>query len=172
MPKQQIIEEKNSTEEKLHKFLLKKVQRLVKTQQNILHISSKQNEITDLLKENNLYTKTNNLNEINFEEKAFSQIILDLDSPACDNLEQLLIDCKKILFKYANLIIIATDLCSFNNKIKFIFESKLENFKRPNRAVTGGYVRDLLLKNGFSIRNRAWKFNDKILYLSTFDIEI
>ena len=68
MPKQQIIEEKNSTEEKLHKFLLKKVQRLVKTQQNILHISSKQNEITDLLKENNLYTKTNNLNEINFED--------------------------------------------------------------------------------------------------------
>ena len=145
------------------RYMLKKIGRAVKTGQKILHISNKQEDIEELLKPENFYTKQDNFENL---DSGYSQIIFDLDMAALDDFAASLDLCKKILFKNGTLIVIATDMCSWRNKINFLFENKLEGINRPNRAVSAGFIRQSLLEKGFLLKNRAWKFENKIMVIA------
>lgn len=149
----------------LHKYLIKKIRRAVNDNQSILHLSNKQNQITEIFSKENFYTKQENFNGINLEKESFSQIILDLDMPSCDEFNKTLEICKKILFKHGHLIIIASNMCSFKNKINFFFENRLEGLSRPNRAVTPGFLRQTLIEKGFQLNNRGWQYDKKLLVI-------
>ena len=147
----------------LHKYMIKKLVRAINQGQNILHLSNKQFQITELFSQNNFYSKIESFSEIDTNKEAYSQIILDLDMPELDDFKQALEISKKILFKYGQIMIIASNMCSFKNKINFFFENRLEGLKRPNRAVTPGFLRQTLIENGFHIKNRGWQYGEKIL---------
>lgn len=149
----------------LHKYLIKKIRRAVNDNQSILHLSNKQNQITEIFSKDNFYTKQENFNGLNLEKESFSQIILDLDMPSCDEFNKTLDICKKILFKHGHLIIIASNMCSFKNKINFFFENRLEGLSRPNRAVTPGFLRQTLIEKGFQLNNRGWQYGEKLLVI-------
>ncbi|MDD9898621.1 MAG: hypothetical protein OXU45_06440, partial [Candidatus Melainabacteria bacterium] len=53
-----------SKEDQLHKFLLKKIKREIASGQSVLHLSSKQQQIKELLAEKNHYTKVESLDEL------------------------------------------------------------------------------------------------------------
>jgi hypothetical protein len=149
----------------LHKYLIKKIRRAINDNQSILHLSNKQNQITEIFSKDNFYTKQENFDGLNLEKESFSQIILDLDMPSCDEFKKTLDICKKILFKHGHLIIIASNMCSFKNKINFFFENRLEGLSRPNRAVTPGFLRQTLIEKGFQLNNRGWQYNEKLLLI-------
>lgn len=169
MLKQQNIESNKISFEKddvLHKYLIKKLKRAINSGQSILHISAKQGQITELFSENNFYTKTNDFSEQDLSKEAYSQIILDLDMPACDDFKQSIENARKLLFKHGNLIIIASNMCSFKNKINFFFENRLEGLNRPNRAVTPGFIRQTLIENNYEMKNRGWQYDEKLLAIA------
>ena len=85
--------------------------------------------------------------------------------PNCDEFKKTLDICKKILFKHGHLIIIASNMCSFKNKINFLFENRLEGLSRPNRAVTPGFLRQTLIEKGFQLNNRGWQYDEKLLVI-------
>jgi hypothetical protein len=149
----------------LHKYLIKKIRRAVNDNQSILHLSNKQNQITEIFSKENFYTKQENFDGLNLEKESFSQIVLDLDMPNCDEFKKTLDICKKILFKHGHLIIIASNMCSFKNKINFLFENRLEGLSRPNRAVTPGFLRQTLIEKGFQLNNRGWQYDEKLLVI-------
>ncbi len=150
----------------LHKYLIKKIRRAVEDKQTIVHVSNKQFQIEELLSDNNFYTRVESLDELDLNKEAYSQVILDLDMPSLDKFEASLEKAKRVMFKHANLIIIASNMCSFKNKINFFFENKLEGLTRPNREVSPGFVRQTLCENGWFLKNRAWNYGDKILTIS------
>lgn len=150
----------------LHKYLIKKLKRAINDNQSILHISNKQNQITELFEEENFYTKSDNFDNIDQSKESFSQVILDLDMEALDDFKKALAISKKVLFKHGHLIIIASNMCTFKNKINFIFENRLEGLTRPNRAVTPGFLRQTLIENGFHLKNRGWQYNEKLLVIT------
>ena len=145
------------------RYMLKKIGRAVKTGQKILHLSNKQEDIENLLETENFYTKQSDFKNL---DSGYSQIILDLDMPALDDFQASLELCQKLLFKNGTLIVIGTDMCSWRNKINFLFENKLEGINRPNRAVSAGFIRQTLLEKGFLLKNRAWKFENKIMVIA------
>jgi hypothetical protein len=150
----------------LHKYLIKKLKRAINNGQSILHISNKQNQITELFSLDNIYTKQKDFSNLDLNKEAYSQIILDLDMPSCDDFKLCLEYARKLLFKHGNLIIIASNMCSFKNKINFLFENKLEGLSRPNRAVTPGFIRQTLLENAYEMKNRAWQYDEKLLVIT------
>lgn len=150
----------------LHKYLIKKLKRAINDNQSILHISNKQNQITELFEKENFYTKANNFETVDQSKESFSQVILDLDMEALDDFKKALAISKKILFKHGHLIIIASNMCTFKNKINFIFENRLEGLTRPNRAVTPGFLRQTLIEHGFHLKNRGWQYNEKLLVIT------
>mgnify|MGYP002639984688 CR=1 FL=1 len=149
----------------LHKYLIKKLKRAINDGQSILHISNKQNQITDLFQEENFYTKAENFDKTDQAKASYSQIILDLDMESLDNFSAALEICRKILFRHGHLIIIASNMCSFKNKVNFFFENRLEGLKRPNRAVTPGFLRQTLIESGFHLNNRGWQYEEKLLVI-------
>ena len=150
----------------LHKFLLKKVRRAMNEGQSILHISNKHYQIEEEHAPKNFYTKKGNFNGEDLSKEAYSQIIIDLDMPVFDDFNTALETIRKLLFKHGNLIIIASNMCSFRNKINFFFENKLEGLTRPNRAITSGFLRQTLIESGFHLKNRGWQYGEKLLVIA------
>ena len=75
----------NSKQENFHRLMLKKIRREIRTGQSILHISDKQNQISEILSVNNIFNKVSSLNpdelrsqNISRTHKAFSYIIFRL----------------------------------------------------------------------------------------------
>lgn len=156
----------NNQDDVLHKYLIKKLKRAINDSQSILHISNKQNQVTELFNDENFYTKADDFSTVNLNKASFSQIILDLDMEALDDFTETLKICRNILFKHGNLIIIASNMCTFKNKINFLFENKLEGLKRPNREVTPGFLRQTLIEKGFHLKNRGWQYEEKLLVIA------
>lgn len=149
----------------LHKYLIKKLKRAINDSQSILHLSNKQNQITELFTEQNFYTKADSFSSIDANKESYSQVILDLDMPALDDFKKVLEISRKVLFKHGQLIIIASNMCTFKNKINFLFENRLEGLTRPNRAITPGFLRQTLIENDFHLKNRGWQYNEKLLVI-------
>lgn len=161
--------------DKLHKFLLKKIKREVASGQAILHISNKQQQITDLLSANNIYTQISDLNElkdlgIKPGQKAFTYVIADLDMPCLDDFNKFLNRVSTTIIRPGLLIIIASNLATFHNQLAIWFGNDLDNFSRPNRAVTPGFLRTRLLEKGYFVKNRFWQYDHKLLIMADIPI--
>ncbi len=155
----------------LHKFLLKKIKREIASGQSILHISNSQEQITELLKDNNQYCKVSRLEDlqalgINATKKSFTYVIADLDMPCLDNFEEFLKQIAPTIIRPGLLIIVASNLATFSNQIGIWFGNDLENFSRPNRAVTPGFLRTKLLEHGYFVKNRFWQYDQKLLIMA------
>ncbi len=157
--------------DKLHKFLLKKLKREIASGQAVLHISNKQQQVTDLLSANNIYTQVQDLAQlenlgISKVQKAFTYVIADLDMPCLDDFDSFLNQIAPQIIRPGLLIIIASNLATFSNQLGIWFGNDLENFKRPNRAVTPGFLRTRLLEKGYFVKNRFWQYNEKLLIMA------
>ena len=157
--------------DKLHKFLLKKLKREIASGQAILHISNKQEQVTDLLSANNIYTQITELSELNKlgiikTQKAFTYVIADLDMPDLDDFDSFLNRIAPMIIRPGLLIIIASNLATFRNQLAIWFGNNLEDFKRPNRAVTPGFLRTRLLEKGYFVKNRFWQYDEKLLIMA------
>jgi hypothetical protein len=161
-------------DDKLHNFLLKKIRKEIVGTQSIVHLSVKQKQITESFVEINNYAKFASVFELenalqDSSTKVFSHIIVDLDLPCCDDFENFVQGIKSYMSSTALLIIVATNLCTWRNKISFWFGNDLEDLPRPYRAVAPRFLRDRLLANGYSIRNRFWDYGDKILIMANLN---
>lgn len=160
--------------DQLHKLLLKKIRLEITSGQTVLHVSSKQDQITEMLVGGNLLTKISSLDEIATKQiqtkKAFSYVIADMDSPALDDFEKFLDLAASMIIRPGLLIITASNLCAFKNKINFCFDNAPENFTRPIRAVPSGYLRNRLIEKGFFVKNRYWAYDDKLLIMADIPI--
>ncbi len=161
-------------DDKLHPFLLKKIRKEIIGTQSILHLSAKQKQVTESFMSANHYAKFESLESLRTKlggtlNPAFSHLIIDLDLPCCDNFEDFLFEIKKLMLPNALLIIIASNLCSWRNKINFWFGNDLEDIARPYRAVAPRFLRDNLLANSFQVKNRFWDYGDKILIMANLD---
>lgn len=157
--------------DKLHKFLLKKLKREIASGQAVLHISNKQQQVTDLLSVNNIYTRITELNDlsnlgISKAQKAFTYVIADLDMPCLDDFDSFLNQIAPLIIRPGLLIIIASNLATFKNQLAIWFGNDLENFRRPNRAVTAGFLRTRLLEKGYFVKNRFWQYDEKLLIMA------
>ncbi len=155
--------------DKLHKFLLKKLKREIASGQAVLHISNKQNQVTNLLNANNIYTQVSELNDLNkfgISKKAFTYVIADLDMPCLDDFDSFLNQIAPLIIRPGLLIIIASNLATFKNQLNIWFGNDLENFRRPNRAVTAGFLRTRLLEKGYFVKNRFWQYDEKLLIMA------
>lgn len=160
-----------SKEDQLHKFLLKKIKREIISGQSVLHLSSKQEQICDLLDAQNHYTKVRSLGDlpalgITNPAKSFGYVIADLDNPELDDFDQFLDKVAPMIVRPGMLIVIASNLCSFKNQLGIWFGNELENFERPNRAVPPGFLRNKLLRKGFFVKNRFWQYDNKLLIMA------
>ena len=161
--------------DKLHKFLLKKIKREVATGQAVLHISNKQQAITDLLNKNNNYTQVSDLKQledlgIGKTQKSFTYVIADLDMPCLDDFNEFLNRVAPLIIRPGLLIIIASNLATFHNQLAIWFGNDLDNFSRPNRAVTPGFLRTRLLERGYFVKNRFWQYDEKLLIMADIPI--
>lgn len=155
-------------DDKLHDFLLKKIRREIIGTQSILHLSDKQQQIVDKFAAVHHYLKANSLESLQGENSLlFSHVIVDLDLPLCDNFDEFLESIKQVLIPDAELIVIASNLCTWKNKINFWFGNDLTFQARPYRAVAPRFLRDKLLQHGFKIKNRLWDYGDKVLIIGT-----
>lgn len=162
-------------EDKLHKFLLKKLKREIASGQSVLHISSKQNPITELINLNNIYTKVESLRDLEQyglanRNKLFTYVIADMDMPELDDFESFLNRIAPLIIRPGLLIIVATNLCTFANQIAMCFGNALENYHRPSRAITPGYLRNTLLEKGFQVKNRFWQYDNKLLIMADIPV--
>jgi len=156
--------------EKFHRLMLKKIKREVRSGQSILHISNKQNAISDLLKDNNLYTKISSLDPAELEakqvfktHKAFTYVVLDLDMPCTDDIEKILNQLAPMIIRPGLLILIGTNLCSFKNKLNIWFNNFPSSLSRPSRAVSPNQLRAIALEQGFFLKNRYYQYDDLLL---------
>ena len=158
-------------DDKLHKFLLKKIKREVATGQSVLHLSNKQKQIEDLLSKENHFFKLDSLDQLpslgfNKNIKLFAYVIADLDMSDMDDFEVFLDRVAPLIVRPGLLCIIATNLSTFHNQLALLFGNELENYKRPSRAVTYGYLRNRLLEKGFKVKNRYWQYDEKLLIMA------
>ena len=167
--------------EKFPRLMLKKIRKEVQTGQTVLHLSQKQNAITDMLAENNLLTKldqadlsledlqrkTGRLKDLGLTktEKAFTYIVADLDLPASDNLDEFLLSLAPLVIRPGLIILVAKNLCSWTNKFNLFFNNAPTNFQRPSRAMAPNHLRSIALESGFFPKNRYWQYDDKILMM-------
>ena len=158
-------------DDKLHKFLLKKLKREIATGQSVLHLSNKQKQIKDLLAENNHYFNLESLDELaslgfNSNSKLFAYVVADMDMSDTDDFEDFLDRVAPLIIRPGLLCLVATNLSTFKNQIAMLFGNELENYKRPSRAVTYGYLRNKLLEKGFKVKNRYWQYDEKLLIMA------
>jgi hypothetical protein len=160
------------TQEKLHKFLLKKIKKEVGTGQSVLHFSDKQDPIDESLKANNSILKVSSLEHLNLNElkKSFAYVIADMDMPDLDDFNKFLDRISPLIVRPGLLIITASNLCTFSNKIAVLFGCEAPDLKRPSRAVTPAYLRNALLKKGFSVKNRFWQYDNKLLIMADIPV--
>ncbi|MCH2228330.1 MAG: hypothetical protein MK033_11195 [Candidatus Caenarcaniphilales bacterium] len=165
--------------EQFPRLMLKKIRKEVQTGQTILHLSNKQEAITEMLAENNLLTKisdislddlqrkTSRLKDLGITkaEKAFTYVLVDLDLEASDNLEEFLLSIAPLVIRPGLIIVLAKNLCSWTNKFNLFFNNAPSNYHRPNRALAPNYLRQLVLEAGFFPKNRYWQYDDKILMM-------
>ncbi len=163
----------SNSEQALHKYLLKKLGREVGKGKVVLHLSNEQSEISTLIAEKNTYVKVSQLADLgsqNFEFKKnmFGCVIADMELPDLDEFDAFVEYTKKnLLISGGMLVIIATNLASFENIVALIFNNDLPNFKRPSRAVSPGFLRERLLKEGFSLQNRFWIYDHKMMVIAS-----
>lgn len=158
-------------DDNLHKFLLKKLMREIGSGQSILHLSNKQKQIEKLLSENNQYFRLESLDDLpglGFDRKTklFAYVIADMDMTDLDDFELFLDRVAPLVIRPGLLCIVASNLSTFKNKIAVFFGNELENFNRPLRAVTYGYLRNKLLEKSFKVKNRFWQYNEKLLIMA------
>ena len=160
------------TQESLHKFLLKKIKKEIGTGQSILHLSAKQDQIDEVLLPANNLLKASSLDDLNLNslKKSFGYVVADMDLTELDDFNKFLDKIAPIIVRPGLLIIVATNLCTLSNKIAFLFESEAPDLKRPSRAVTAGYLRNTLLKKGFSVKNRFWQYDSKLLIMADIPV--
>lgn len=177
------VTEKKIIEQNIEQFprlMLKKIKKEVQTGQTILHISDKQDTITEMLSEHNLVTKfgskiqledlqrkTSKLKDLGFTktEKAFTYVVADLDLEASDDLDEFLLSIAPLVIRPGLVILIAKNLCSWTNKFNLFFNNAPTNYNRPNRALAPNYLRKIALETGFFPKNRYWQYDDKILMM-------
>jgi len=162
-------------DDKLHKFLLKKLKREVATGQSVLHLSTKQKQIEDLLSPMNHYFRLDSLDSLSNlglskNTKLFAYVVADMDMTDLDDFESFLDRVAPLIVRPGLLCIVATNLSTFKNQLAMIFGNELENYKRPSRAVTYGYLRNRLLEKGFKIKNRYWQYDEKLLIMAEIPI--
>ena len=158
-------------DDKLHKFLLKKLKREIATGQSVLHLSTKQKQIENLLAPENHYFRLDsldNLPSLGFDRnsKIFAYVVADLDMADADNFEAFLDRVAPMIVRPGLLCIVATNLSTFKNQLAMFFGNELENFERPSRSVTYGYLRNRLLEKGFKVKNRYWQYDEKLLIMA------
>lgn len=163
------------TKGELHKFLLKKIKKEINKGQAVLHISKSQEQITDLLQEDNHYTKVSSLaaleNKVEKTAKAFTYVIVDTDVADADNFNTFLDRVAPMIIRPGLLILVASNLCTFRNTISLIMGNELEDFERPNRAVPPAFLRNKLLEQGFFVKNRFWEYDKKLLIMADIPIK-
>lgn len=153
----------------MHKLLLKKIYKEIQTGQSILHITSSQNDLENLLKPNNQYLKINNLAiledlNINVNNKNFTYVIADMDEPLLDDFEIFLNQIAPCIIRPGLLILIASSLMS--EWFSLFTSNPIIKYPRPYRAVTPGFLRNSLIEQGFKIKNRFWQFDNKLLVMA------
>lgn len=163
-------------DDKLHKFLLKKLKREIATGQSVLHLSTKQQQIEELLAEKNHYFRLpsiDSLASLGFDKnnKLFAYVVADMDMNDLDDFEVFLDRIAPMIVRPGLLCIVATNLSTFNNQLAMFFGNELENYNRPSRAVTYGYLRNRLLAKGFKIKNRYWQYDEKLLIMAETPIQ-
>ncbi len=152
----------------MHKLLLKKIRLEIGCGQSILHLSDKQNIITEMLSPANMLVRNNEFNI--YPNKSFGYIIADLDLAALDELDSFLDKASKLIIRPGKLIIIATNLCLSSNLFSFIFNNAPANFKRPLRSLPPIYLRNKVLEHGYYIKNRFWFYDDLLLLFADLPI--
>lgn len=161
-----------SEDQALHKYLLKKLGREVGKANVVLHLSNEQDEISTLISEKNTYVKVSQLADLSlqnfeFKKNMFGCVIADMEMPDLDDFDAFIDYAKsKLLIPGGMLVIIATNLASFENIVALIFNNDLPNFKRPSRAVSPGFLRERLLKEGFALQNRFWIYDHKMMVIA------
>jgi hypothetical protein len=158
-------------DDKLHKFLLKKLSREIATGQSVLHLSSKQLQIEETIAASNQYFRIDsldNLPKLGFinNRKLFAYVIADMDMSDLDDFDVFLERVAPLIVRPGLLCIVATNLSTFKNQIAMLFGNELENFRRPSRAVTYGYLRKHLLEKGYKVKNRYWQYDNKLLIMA------
>jgi hypothetical protein len=150
-----------------HKLMLKKISRTITSGQAVLHVSSAQEDISEKISPNNQYLKIQDLSELEtrgIKGKSFTYIVADLDCPALDDFDYFLNQASKLIIKPGLLIVVASDLLS--DKIALFFGNPIVKFKRPYRAVTPGYLRETLMAHGAKVKNRFWRYDEKLLIMA------
>ncbi len=154
----------------MHKLLLKKIRLEIGSSQSILHLSASQDEIDKQLELGNMLTKTTSLDDAisrcGTSSKAFTYIIADTDLADLDNLDTFLKRAASLIIRPGKLIIIATNLCTEANKWRLIFNNAPDDFQRPLRALPPNYLKSKLVEHGYFIRNRYWRYDDKLLLIA------
>jgi len=154
----------------MHKLLLKKIRLEIGSSQSILHLSDKHDEIDRQLELGNMLLKTTSLddaiNRCNKNSKAFTYVIADADLAELDDLDSFLTRVAPLIIRPGKLIIVATNLCTEANKWRLIFNNAPDNFKRPLRALPPNYLKSKLIEHGYFLRNRYWRYDDKLLLIA------
>lgn len=159
-----------NTEAPFPRLMLKKIKKEIRSGQSILHISNKQAAISDLLLNDNLLSKVSNLDENELKSKnilrthkAFTYVILDLDMPCSDNLGVILNHVAPMIIRPGLLILIGSNLCSFKSKIKLLFNNAPEEFQRPSRAFAPNQLREIVIREGFFLKNRYYQYGNRLM---------
>lgn len=157
----------------LHPFLIKKIKKEILPGQNILHISDKHGQIDEYFGRENHLVKIRSLNELEHQNnhKSFNYVIADMDMSDLDDFNKFLDRIAPIIIRPGLLIIIASNLCTWQNKISFWFGSEPEDFTRPARAVPPAYLRNHLLAKGYKVKNRFWQYDKKLLIMADIPIK-
>jgi hypothetical protein len=161
--------------EKFHNLLLKKIRRTVGKNNSILHLSSKQEEISQLVSAHqNHLSKLTSLDYdarahlVNPQlNKSFKYIIIDLDLELFDDLESFLKQAREFLIEDGLIIIIAQDLCTDINKLKLVFDQEPKNFTRPLRQVPANWLRKTVLEAGYCLESRLWKYDPHLILIAS-----
>ncbi len=154
----------------MHKLLLKKIRLETGSSQSILHLSDKQEEIDRQLELGNMLLKTTSLddaiNRCNSNRKTFTYVIADADLAELDDLDSFLERAAPLIIRPGKLIIIATNLCTEANLWRLFFGNAPDSFKRPLRALPPNYLKSKLIEHGYFLRNRYWRYDDKVLAIA------
>jgi hypothetical protein len=158
-------------DDKLHKFLLKKLSREIATGQSVLHLSSKQMQIEERIAAVNQYFRLESLDDLpslgfSNNRKIFAYVVADMDMSDLDDFDNFLDRVAPLIVRPGLLCIVATNLSTFKNQVALLFGNELENYQRPSRAVTYGYLRKHLLEKGYKVKNRYWQYDNKLLIMA------
>ncbi len=157
---------KKAKEEKLHRLMLKKIRIEIGQGKVILQVSEKHKQIAEMLAPANLLKTVLELSDLELKKKSHSYVIADLDSPELDDFEGFLDIIAPTIIRPGLLMIVGTNMSTLKNKIALFMNKLPEASTRPIRSVPTDYVRDMLLRKGFFVKNRFWFYDDKFLIMA------